>query len=76
MTFGGRDRARALRYPFAEYASDQGWNMATHHEVKHHTVGEMDVREQQKTFSGFLKMAQWVVIVSIVILIFMALANG
>lgn len=50
--------------------------MATHHEVKHHVQGEMDTREQEKTFYGFLKAAQWVVILSICVLIFMALANG
>lgn len=50
--------------------------MATHHEVKHHVVGEMDIREQQKTFTGFLKASKLVVILSIVVLVFMALANG
>lgn len=50
--------------------------MAQHHEITHFTPGEMNIREQEKTFHGFLKMATWVVILSIVVLIFMALANA
>lgn len=50
--------------------------MATHHETAHHTQGEMNIREQEKTFSGFLKAATWVVVLSIIVLIFMALANA
>ena len=48
--------------------------MADHHnEFK---PGSMDVRAQEKTFAGFLKMVQWGVVVIIGILIFMALANA
>lgn len=50
--------------------------MADHHEVTHHTVGEMDTREQQRTFQGFLKLASWVVVLSILVVIFLALANS
>jgi hypothetical protein len=38
--------------------------------------GSMDVRAQEKTFAGFLKMVQWGVVIIIAILIFMALANA
>lgn len=38
--------------------------------------GSMDVREQEKTFAGFLKFVQWGVVIIIAVLIFMALANA
>ena len=42
-------------------------------EYKH---GTMDVRSQQKTFDGFVKMAKWTIITVICVLIFTALANA
>ncbi|MCU0827679.1 MAG: aa3-type cytochrome c oxidase subunit IV [Tabrizicola sp.] len=45
----------------------------THGEHKH---GSMDIREQEKTFAGFIRMSIWVVGISIAILIFMALVNA
>lgn len=50
--------------------------MASHHEITEHTVGTMDITEQQKTFAGFLKFATWVCILSLAVLVFMALANS
>lgn len=44
-----------------------------HSEHKH---GTMDTRSQEKTFDSFLRMSTWVVLISIGILIFAALANG
>ncbi|WP_395543077.1 aa3-type cytochrome c oxidase subunit IV [Neotabrizicola sp. sgz301269] len=44
-----------------------------HTEYKH---GSMDIREQEKTFAGFVKLSTWTVILTIAILIFMALANS
>ena len=41
-----------------------------------HKHGSMDVREQEKTFAGFIKAAMIVAGVSIGILIFMALVNA
>ena len=41
-----------------------------------HKHGTMDMRAQEKTFEGFIRMSIWVVCVSIGILIFMALANS
>lgn len=41
-----------------------------------HKPGSMDIRAQQKTFDGFVRMATWGAIVSICVLIFMALANA
>lgn len=50
--------------------------MATHHEITEHKIGTMNIREQQKTFAGFIKMSTWVVILSIVVLVFLALTNA
>jgi Ni,Fe-hydrogenase I cytochrome b subunit len=41
-----------------------------------HKPGSMDIRAQQKTFDGFVRMATWGAIISICVLIFMALANA
>ena len=41
-----------------------------------HKHGEMDIKEQEKTFAGFMKFTQWAVVVIILILIFMYLVNG
>lgn len=50
--------------------------MATHHEITDHKPGEMDISDHQKTFAGFLRMATWVSVLSILVLIFLALANS
>lgn len=50
--------------------------MASHHEVTEHTHGDMDIRDHQKTFSGFVKVSTWVCGLSIAVLVFMALANS
>ena len=41
-----------------------------------HEPGSMDIRVQEKTFDGFVRMATWGAIISVGILIFMALANA
>lgn len=41
-----------------------------------HEHGSMDIREQEKTFAGFLRASVWVGAVAIGILIFLALANA
>lgn len=48
--------------------------MADHH--SEHKPGSMDIREQEKTFAGFLRMSIWVVGISIAILIFLGLVNA
>lgn len=50
--------------------------MATHHEVTKFEPGSMDITQQQQTFAGFIRLATWVVIISIVVLIFLALTNA
>ncbi|MFN3721973.1 MAG: aa3-type cytochrome c oxidase subunit IV [Paracoccaceae bacterium] len=41
-----------------------------------HKHGSMDITSQEKTFAGFIRMVTWGAIISIVVLIFMALANA
>jgi Ni,Fe-hydrogenase I cytochrome b subunit len=48
--------------------------MADHH--SEHKHGSMDIRDQEKTFQGFIRMSVWVTGISIAILIFMALVNA
>ena len=50
-----------------------------HHHDHHHAnyvPGTMDIREQQKTFNGFLTFASWVVVLALGALVFMALSNA
>ena len=41
-----------------------------------HKQGSMDIREQEKTFAGFIKLSIWGAAISIGVLIFMALATA
>ena len=41
-----------------------------------HVHGSMDIRTQEKTFEGFIRMTVWGVVVVIAVLIFMGLANA
>jgi Ni,Fe-hydrogenase I cytochrome b subunit len=41
-----------------------------------HKHGSMDIRAQEKTFAGFIRLSIWVVCIAIAILIFMALVNA
>ncbi|MEY4983290.1 MAG: hypothetical protein RIR62_1556 [Pseudomonadota bacterium] len=41
-----------------------------------HKPGSMDIREQEKTFVGFLNMVKWGTIISIGVLVFLALVNA
>ena len=41
-----------------------------------HKQGSMDIRVQEKTFAGFVKLSIWGAVISIGVLIFMALANA
>lgn len=49
---------------------------AQHHEVTEHKLGTMDITEQEKTFAGFIKFAIWTSVLSIMVLVFLALANS
>jgi hypothetical protein len=50
--------------------------MASKHDTPEHVHGTMDVRTQEKTFDGFIRMVTWGVGISIGVLIFLALANS
>jgi hypothetical protein len=41
-----------------------------------HKHGSMDIRDQEKTFAGFIKLVTWGFGISIGVVIFMALANA
>lgn len=41
-----------------------------------HKHGSMDIKVQEKTFEGFIRMVTWGAAISIGVLIFMALANA
>ena len=41
-----------------------------------HKHGDMDIREQEKTFNGFVRFAVWTVVIVLAILVFLALANA
>ena len=47
-----------------------------HGHGKDHVHGTMDVKAQEKTFEGFIRMSMWGAGISIGILIFLALANS
>lgn len=50
--------------------------MAADRNITEHKHGEMDITAHRKTFAGFVRLATWVVIISILLLIFMALVNA
>jgi Ni,Fe-hydrogenase I cytochrome b subunit len=41
-----------------------------------HKPGSMDIRAQEKTFAGFIRMVIWGTIICILVLIFMGLSNA
>ena len=41
-----------------------------------HKQGSMDIKEQEKTFAGFMRMVSWGGVIIVAILIFMALVNA
>ena len=50
--------------------------MAGQDHTTDHKHGSMSVREQEKTFAGFIRFVTWGIGLSIGILIFMALVNA
>ena len=41
-----------------------------------HKPGSMDIRAQEKTFAGFVRLSIWGIVISILALVFAALTNG
>jgi Ni,Fe-hydrogenase I cytochrome b subunit len=53
--------------------------MADHDDDHHqadHKHGSMNIRAQEKTFDGFIRLSVWVAGIAIAILIFAGLVNG
>lgn len=50
--------------------------MAGHNQPSDHRHGTMPVRDQEKTFAGFIRLVSWGIGISVGILIFLALANS
>lgn len=46
------------------------------HNHSDHLHGSMDIRAQEKTFAGFIRMSIWVSVAVIVVLVFMGLVNA
>ena len=41
-----------------------------------HVPGSMDIRAQEKTFAGFIRMSIWVSVIAIGVLVFLGLTNA
>lgn len=65
----GRDSVIGMGY------ARQG-KVSTEADMAKHEHGSMDTTAQEKTFAGFLRLAAWVVGISIGVLIFLALVNA
>ncbi len=46
------------------------------HGATEHVMGTMDIREQQKTFTGFMRFSAWSCVAIGVVLVFLALSNA
>jgi Ni,Fe-hydrogenase I cytochrome b subunit len=46
------------------------------HNHSEHVHGSMDIRAQEKTFAGFIRMTVWVAVVVVAVLVFMGLVNA
>jgi hypothetical protein len=44
--------------------------------MSEHEHGSMDIRAQEKTFAGFVKMVTWGAVLVVVILVILALADA
>jgi len=51
-------------------------NAIGNRDMAEHKPGSMDIRVQEKTFAGFIRMVTWGAIISVLVLIFLALANA
>ena len=46
------------------------------HNHSEHVHGSMDIRVQEKTFAGFIRMSIWVAVAAIAVLVFLGLTNA
>jgi len=49
---------------------------AHHDHGQDHVPGSMNIAVQEKTFAGFVRMVTWGAGISIIVLVFLALANS
>lgn len=52
---------------------------AGHHATQggaEHVHGTMDIRDHERTFHGFVRLALWSAVASLAVLVFLALANA
>ncbi|WP_374435184.1 aa3-type cytochrome c oxidase subunit IV [Tabrizicola sp.] len=49
--------------------------MADHNQSEH-VHGSMDIRAQEKTFAGFIRMTVWATVIIVLVLVFMGLVNA
>jgi hypothetical protein len=45
-------------------------------DMAEHKQGSMDIRVQEKTFAGFIRMVSWGIVIVLAVLVFLALANA
>jgi Ni,Fe-hydrogenase I cytochrome b subunit len=64
-----------MRYGLCATTENWGTAMADH-KSSEHVHGSMDIRAQEKTFAGFIRMSVWVTVAVIVVLVFMGLVNA
>lgn len=46
------------------------------HNKSEHVHGTMDIRTQEKTFAGFMRMTVWATVIIVLVLVFMGLVNA
>lgn len=46
------------------------------HNHSEHVHGSMDIRVQEKTFAGFIRMSIWVAVAAVAVLVFLGLTNA
>lgn len=59
---------------YAGQDATRGPKMAEH--SPGHSPGSMDIRTQEKTFHGFIRLVKWAFIIVFGVLIFLALVNA
>jgi hypothetical protein len=60
----------------AKVDKSKGTKIMADHKQAEYVHGSMDIRAQEKTFDGFIRMAIWVACFAIGVLIFMGLVNS
>jgi Ni,Fe-hydrogenase I cytochrome b subunit len=59
-----------------QYPGQTGMRADKRLAMAEHKHGSMDVRAQEKTFEGFIRLATWAAGIAIAVLIFLAIFNA